>query len=416
MQIATKSQPVDYYQVARAYRQVKKGGKAVGIDGQSMVAFEKRINDNLYKLWNRMTSGSYMPPGIREHEIPKSDGRKRKLGIPTIGDRIAQRVVKNYMEPRLEKIFLSGSYGYRGGRNAHQAIESCIYNTREYSWVIDLDIQGYFDNIDHELLMQAVRRHFEEKWVLLYVERWLKVPIIRPDGREERRSKGTPQGGVISPLLSNLFLHYVFDAWFSLHYKGLKFERFADDIVVHCRSRQEAEELLTSLRERFLACKLTINEAKTKIAYCKRAGRKESYSEVSFNFLGHCFRPYKARTKRGECFLSFGPHIGQAAAKKITRELRGMQIHRKTGKSLSELAEELNPKIRGWINYFGRYGGNRFNYVLHLLNIRLCKWVKWRYKLRGRTGRVIGKMKRFYEERPKLFAHWCFGIRPIRAK
>jgi len=415
MNIETKSQPIDYYQVAKAYRQVKRGGKASGVDGQSMLDFEIRLNDNLYKLWNRMTSGSYMPPPIRAHEISKSDGTKRKLGIPTVGDRIAQRVVKNYMEPRLEAIFQPDSYGYRPGRNAHQALESCLRNCREYSWVIDLDIKGYFDNIDHELLMQAVRHHFKEKWVLMYVERWLKAPIIQKDGKKEARGQGTPQGGVISPLLSNLFLHYGLDKWLSVNHSHIRYERYADDMVVHCRSRVEAEELLVKLKARLVALKLRVNEAKTKIVYCKRGTRKEKYPEVSFTFLSHHFRPYKARTRTGKYFLSFGPQIGTRAAKKIVSELRGMRIHKKTRTTLNELAEELNPKLRGWINFFGKYGGRKFKYVLHLLNTRLFKWVRWRYKLKGRTGKIIEKLNLFYKRSPNLFAHWQFGLRPLRA-
>lgn len=415
MNIETKSQPIDYHWVAKAYRQVKQGGKAAGVDGQSMLDFEIRLNDNLYKLWNRMTSGSYMPPPIRAHEISKSDGAKRKLGIPTVGDRIAQRVVKNYMEPRLEAIFQPDSYGYRPGRGAHQALESCLRNCREYSWVIDLDIKGYFDNIDHELLMQAVKHHFKEKWVLMYVERWLKAPIIEKDGKKEARHQGTPQGGVISPLLANLFLHYAVDKWLSVNHSHIKYERYADDIVVHCRSRVEAEELLVKLKARLLSLKLSVNEAKTKIVYCKRGTRKENFPEISFTFLGHHFRPYKARTRSGKYFLSFGPQIGARAAKKIVSELRGMQLHRKTGTTLNELAEELNPKLRGWINYYGKYGGRKFKYVLNLLNIRLLKWVRWRYKLKGRTGKIIEKLKLYYKRSPNLFAHWQIGIRPLRA-
>lgn len=380
-----------------------------------MLEFEKHLNDNLYKLWNRLTSGSYMPAAVRACEIPKADGTKRLLGIPTVADRIAQCVVKDYMEPVLEQVFLSSSYGYRPGRSAHQAIASCLEHCRQYAWVIDLDIKGYFDNIDHELLMQAVAHHFKEKWVLLYVERWLKAPMEQADGSRQARIKGTPQGGVISPLLSNLFLHYVLDAWLKVHYASVKFERYADDIVLHCNSRQEAEAMLVSIRERLKACKLMLNEEKTSIVYCQRESRKQRHDKVSFDFLGHQLKPMKKKRRDGKLFLSFGALISKRATSVITAELRKMQLHRKTGTALPQLAEELNPKLQGWINYFGRYGGSRFSFVLHRLNIRLCKWVRWRYKLRGSPRRVILKLKSFFLNTPRLFAHWRYGIRPIWA-
>ena len=415
MKIETKSQPVEYYWVAKAYRSVKKGGQAVGVDEQSMKDFERKLNDNLYKLWNRMSSGSYMPPPIREHEIPKTDGQKRKLGIPTVSDRIAQRVVKDYMEPKLEKVFHPSSYGYRPGRNAHQALQSCMENCWKYSWVIDLDIKGFFDNIDHELLMRAVRHHFKEKWVLLYVERWLKAPIIQEDGRQQAREKGTPQGGVVSPLLANLFLHYAIDHWLKNCNPEIRFERYADDCVLHCHSKFEAETLLDKLKERLESLKLRLHETKTKIVYCKQSRRQEKFSEISFTFLGHYFRPNKVRTKEGRNFLSFGPEIGKSAAKGIIAELRRMQIHRRTGSTIEQLAQELNPKLQGWISYYRSFGGGKFKYILHLLNIRLLKWVRWRYKLQGRTGKIISKMLGFYQANPKLFAHWKMGIKPMRA-
>lgn len=415
MKIETKSQRVEYYWVAKAYRSVKKGGQATGVDEQSMEDFEKQLNDHLYKLWNRMSSGSYMPSPVREYEIPKTDGQKRKLGIPTVSDRIAQRVVKDYMEPKLEKVFHPSSYGYRPGRNAHQALQTCVENCRKYSWAIDLDIKGFFDNLDHELLLRAVRHHFKEKWILLYVERWLKAPIIQADGQRQTREGGTPQGGVISPLLANLFLHYAIDQWLKLRHPTLKFERYADDCVLHCRSKSEAERVLSDLKIRLERLKLRLHESKTKIVYCKQSRREVMYPEVTFTFLGHYFRPYRARNKEGKSFLSFGPEIGKSASKAIIASLRRMQLHRKTGRSIEQLAQELNPKLQGWISYYRRYGGSKFRYILHLLNIRLLKWVRWRHKLRGRTGKIIDKMLMYYHANPKLFAHWRMGIKPMRA-
>ena len=414
MNIETKSQPVDYYRVAQAYRSVKNGGQAAGVDKQNMEGFERKLNGNLYKLWNRLSSGSYMPPPIREHEIPKTDGQMRKLGIPTITDRIAQRVVKDYMEPKIERVFHRSSYGYRPHKNAHQALQACTENCRKYSWVIDLDIKGFFDTIDHELLMQAVKHHFKESWVLLYVERWLKAPIVGKDGVAIPRSRGTPQGGVISPLLANLFLHYAIDEWLRIHYAGIKFERYADDCVLHCSSQLEAARLLDKLKERLERLGLALHETKTKIVYCKCSGRGEGYPEVSFTFLGHYFRPYKARNRKGRNFLSYGPEIGKSASKRIMAELRRLQIHKRTWMGIGQLAHELNPKLQGWISYYRNHGGNKFKYMLHLLNIRLLKWVRWRHKLKGSVGKVISKMLAYYGANPKLFAHWKMGIKPLR--
>lgn len=411
MKIETKSQPIEYYWVATAYRSVKRGGKAAGIDRQSMEAFERNLNGNLYKLWNRLSSGSYMPPPIREHEIPKSDGGKRKLGIPTVSDRIAQRVVKDYMEPKLERIFHSSSYGYRPNKNAQAALGSCLENCRRYSWVIDLDIKGFFDNLNHELLLRAVEHHFKERWVLLYVARWLKAPIIGKDGVARPRSQGTPQGGVISPLLSNLFLHYALDEWLRRSKPAIKFERYADDCVLHCSSKAEAEAVLKSIKERLSSLKLELHETKTKIVYCKKSGRTASYSQVRFTFLGHEFKPQKARDRKGRSFLTYGVEMSKVAAKRIVSELRKMRIHRRTGSTVEVLAKALNPKLRGWISYYGRYGGRKFRYVLHLLNIRLLKWVRWRHKLEGRIGKMIDKMLVYYRRSPHLFAHWEMGVK-----
>jgi RNA-directed DNA polymerase len=415
MKIETKSQPISYYQVGKAYKSAKKGGKAVGVDGESMLQFEERINDNLYKLWNRMTSGSYTPPAVRRHEIPKEDGSKRLLGIPTVSDRIAQKVAKDYMEPKLEWIFHASSFGYRPGKDAHQAIRQCIDNCRKYDWVIDLDIRRFFDNLDHELLMRALKVHFKEKWVQMYVERWLQAPIEDLEGKQKPNEKGTPQGGVISPLLSNLFLHYALDQWLEKYYPAIKFERYADDMVIHCVSYEQAEQLLTKIKERLETLKLEVHPIKTKIVYCKRGKSKINYPVVSFDFLGHQFKPIKSMTKSGRKFLSYGCQISQSSSKKIVRVLKEMAIHKKTGHTIRELADLLNPKVRGWINYYSRYGGGKFKYLLHLLNIRLCKWVKWRYKLRFRTGKMISKMLAFYKETPGMFVHWSL-VKPLRAK
>ncbi len=227
--IKSKSQPVTEAMVMNAYKSVKRGGKSGGIDDVSLTDFVKDLRANLYKIWNRMASGSYFPPAVKEVEIPKTDGSKRKLGIPTLSDRIAQTVVKEHLEKAVDSKFEGNSYGYRKGKSAQTALQKCKENCWKYAWVIDLDIKGFFDNIDRDLLKKEVKQHSHEKWVLMYIERWLNAPIIKKDGRKVERDKGTPQGGVVSPLLANMFLDKVFDKWFLANFEGADFERYADD-------------------------------------------------------------------------------------------------------------------------------------------------------------------------------------------
>ena len=304
----TRVFPITEEQVWSAYLEVRKHGKSAGVDELTLKDYAADRSNQLYKVWNRMSSGSYMPPAVRRVEIPKSDGNKRKLGIPTINDRVAQTVVKNYLEPQLEPIFHENSFGYRPGKNAHQAVRQAAEQSRKKAWVLDLDIEGFFDNLDHDLMMQALRKHTTERWVLLYIERWLKAPIEHKDGKLETPMKGSPQGGVISPLLSNLYLHYAFDKWMSIHYGATVFERYADDIIVHCTTKPEAEHLLEAIRERFGQCGLSLHPVKTKIVYCKNSNRRDKHEEVSYDFVGFRFKPRKAKNRStGEIFTDFGP-------------------------------------------------------------------------------------------------------------
>ena len=215
--------------VWEAYQEVKANHGAAGVDGQSIEAFETDLKGNLYKIWNRMSSGSYFPPPVRLVEIPKASGGTRPLGIPTVGDRVAQMVVKMHLEPLVEPQFHPDSYGYRPGKSALDAVATARERCWRSDWVIDLDIKGFFDNLGHELVMKAVRHHAEAPWVLLYIERWLKAPVERQDGSREERTKGSPQGSVVSPLLANLFMHYAFDLWMRRTYPDIRFERYADD-------------------------------------------------------------------------------------------------------------------------------------------------------------------------------------------
>lgn len=410
VQTNTKTQAVTKQQVWEAYLEVRKKGKAAGVDQLTLGAYETGKSKYLYKVWNRMTSGSYFPPAVRRTEIPKGDGRIRKLGIPTISDRVAQQVVKNHLEPKLEKIFHPNSFGYRPGRSAHNAIEQAKENCWKYAWVIDLDIEEFFDNLDHDLLMRALKRHEREKWVLMYIERWLKAPIQHQDGRLEHPGKGSPQGGVISPLLANLFLHYAFDMWMEKHYPLIRFERYADDIIVHCRSHQEASEVLAKIRARLQACKLNLPPDKTQITYCKQFNRSSEYGKVSFNFLGFTFKPKKAMNVKGELFLGFGLVIGREAKKKMNQTLRSLCLHRRTRYELEELAGLLNSKLRGWFNYYGRMYRQGLSLVMFKLNERLVKWASKRFKRSKKRAREW--LRKEYMKSPDLFYHWRQGFKP----
>lgn len=412
----TKSQPITVEQVWASYLEVRKHGKSAGVDGLTLQDYEQVKSKELYKVWNRMSSGSYFPPPVRRVEIPKADGKKRKLGIPTVSDRVAQAVVHRYLEPQLEPHFHKNSFAYRPYRNAAQAIDQATHQCHKKAWVLDLDIEGFFDNLDHALVMRALQKHTTEKWVLMYVERWLKAPVEHEDGRLEYPTKGSPQGGVISPLLSNLYLHYTFDKWMSIHNSEIEFERFADDIVVHCASKPEAERLLASIRERFEQCGLILHAEKTKIVYCKNTNRKGNHEHVSFDFLGLTFKPKKSKNlTTGKIFTSFGPDkISKKSTKKIVDTIREKQIHRKMTTNLPDLALEMADHLRGWINsYFGRFKLHYLRPVMHYLNDRLVNWARKRYKRFKRSlWRARQWLREIYQDYPNMFVHWKYGFKP----
>lgn len=413
-----KTQPITYEQVAEAYRKVQSNAGAAGVDGVTLETFSSNKVANLYKLWNRMASGSYMPEGVRGVEIPKQDGSKRLLGIPTVTDRIAQEVVKTVLEPRMEKVFHSDSYGYRPNRSAHDAVSKCQERSREYQWVIDMDIEGFFDNIDHELMMQVVRHYVSEKWIVLYIQRWLKSPMLLSDGTTHPRTKGTPQGGVISPLLANMFLHVVFDAWMQEHhadtkYGSIRWERYADDIIVHCKTEKQAEHILNQIKKRMLVCKLKLHTDKTKIVYCKQFNRKGKNENISFNFLGFELRPDSVRTKQGELWLGYFARISRKAKKHIVSEIRRYNIHRSTGTELSAIADKLAPQLRGWIRYFGAFRPYALQQVFSVLNERLVHWCANKYKrYRGSKYQARQRIKEICKDFPNLFVHWKYGYTP----
>ena len=414
MQGDTRSLPITREQVWRGYLEVRKHGESGGVDKQTLKMYEEKKSDELYKLWNRMSSGSYFPPPVKRVTIPKTDGKKRELGIPTISDRVAQTVLKQYLEPQLEPHFHENSFGYRPHRNAEQAVKQAAEQSRKKAWVLDLDIEGFFDNLNHELLMLALQKHTEEKWVLMYVERWLKAPIAHQDGTLEYPTKGSPQGGVISPLLSNLYLHYTFDKWMSIHHSETVFERYADDIVVHCESKQEAEQLLASIRKRFEACGLRLHPEKTKIVYCKNSNRKGKHEEVSYDFLGIRFKPRKAKNRKtGEIFTDFGPDsISKKSLKKILDRVKD-KLHRKERLRIEELSEELAAPVRGWINYFGKINMRILQPVMNTINGRIIKWAVNRHKsLNGSSKQARKWLRSIYRDYPNMFVHWRYGFKP----
>ncbi len=409
----TKSIPVSKEQVWLAYKKVKANQGSAGVDQISMEEFDAQRSKHLYKLWNRLASGSYFPPPVKEVEIPKKDGKVRKLGIPTIADRVAQMVVKEYLEARFEKIFSPNSYGYRPEKSAHQALEKVRQNCRKTDWVIDLDIKGFFDNIDHERLMLAVQKHVPEKWCLLYIQRWLTMPVQTKSGELiQKQGKGTPQGGVISPLLANLFLHYAMDKWLEQNHPKVEYVRYADDAILHCRTKTEAEQTLTALDERMKACGLELHPEKTKQVYCRDYRRQDTYETVKFDFLGYSFQPRSTKSKQtGKLFLGFDCAISISSKKRIADKLEDLKIDRLNFKSIVGVALYLEPFIRGWINYYGKYRITELKPVFLLLRQRLVWWARKRYK-RYKTNMVKAYrwLDRVQKQFPNLFYQWRYGF------
>ncbi len=403
---------ISKHSVLEAWKRVKANQGAAGIDEESIQDFERKLKDNLYRIWNRMSSGSYLPPPVKTVAIPKTGGGERKLGIPTVADRVAQMVVKRQLEPKVEPLFHPDSYGYRPFKSAHDAVGQARKRCWKYDWVLDLDIKGFFDNIPHELLMRAVRKHAPEKWVVLYVERWLKAPAQNEQGQLTTREKGTPQGGVASPLLANLFLHYGFDAWMARKYPSIPFERYADDAIVHCRTKKEAENLREAIIRRMAECGLELNLQKTKIVYCQDADRRGKHEYEKFTFLGYEFRPRRARNHRGKYFVSFLPAISDKAAKAIRQEIRGWKLQLRSDKSLEDLARMFNPILRGWMQYYGKYYRSMLHPVFRPLNRRLVRWACRKYKkLRYHQRRATQWLRRISIRSPQLWAHWQIGVK-----
>lgn len=393
-----------------AYLQVSRKRGAAGIDGQRIEDFEIDLKGNLYKLWNRMSSGTYFPKAVKRVDIPKKNGGIRSLGIPTVEDRIAQMIARNVFEPVLDPIFVDDSYGFRPNKSAHKALSKARTRCWKYDWVIDMDIKSFFDEIDHNLLLKAVDFHSPPKWGRLYIERWLKASVVDKDGNESSRDRGTPQGGVISPLLANLFLHYTFDLWMKRNYENIPFERYADDVILHCRSREGAEKLLREITSRFKECKLTIHPEKTKIVYCKDNNRTKLYKCTEFDFLGYTFKSRYTKTRKGNFFMNFTPAISNNAEKRIKDEIRKWRVHSRSDLDIFFIAKKLNPKLRGWYNYYGRFRPSEMARIYKMFQRTLVKWAKRKYKrLKKYWYLAVQFMLNIKGNCPNLFIHWKLG-------
>lgn len=397
----------------QAYKLVKANAGAAGVDQQSLEDFERNLKDNLYKLWNRMSSGCYFPPPVKAVPIPKKSGGERILGIPTVGDRICQMVAKLVFEPVVEPYFLPDSYGYRPNRSALDAIEVTRKRCWQYDWVLEFDIKGLFDNIPHERLMKAVQKHTQEKWVLLYIERWLKAPMQHADGSRVARGLGTPQGGVVSPVLSNLFLHYVFDQWMQCNHPEMPWCRYADDGLVHCKTEQQAQQLLEELAQRFKECGLELHPVKTKIVYCKDGNRKKDYPNKSFDFLGYTFRARSCRNNKLKVmFTNFTPAVSPSALKSMRAKTRKLNIRNRTELSLNEIGKWYNPILQGWLNYYGRYTCSALYALWRHVNITLISWARSKYlHLKRHKTKAAIFLERIAKKQPWLFVHWRVGMR-----
>ena len=404
---STKSYSIAKRTVWEAYERVKANRGAAGIDDETIVMFEQNLSKNLYKLWNRMSSGSYFPPPVRQVEIPKASGGFRKLGIPTVSDRVAQTAAKLIMEPILDPMFHPDSYGYRPGKSAKQAVAITRERCWKHDWVVEFDIKAAFDQIDHSLLMKAIRKHVKEDWIVLYIERWLTAPFETSEGVSVPRERGTPQGGVVSPILMNLFMHYAFDLWMKRTYPQCPFARYADDAVVHCHNLSQAENAMQSIAARLAECGLTMHPEKSKIVYCRQNNRTKTYPIVQFTFLGFTFRPRVAKNKQGGHFFGFLPAVSDTALKRMRQTVRGWRLHRRTPATLQELAWQYNSTIRGWMNYYEAFYKSEMQALYQYLDQKLEQWARRKYKsLVRHKQRSIDWLSKMKEKLPELFVYW----------
>lgn len=409
-----KSFDIDKRLIWEAWKQVKERQGAPGIDGQTIEQFEADLQGQLYKLWNRMSSGTYFPSPVRVVEIPKpGSDQKRMLGVPTVYDRVAQTAVAMLLDELVDPVFHDDSYGYRKGRSALDAVAVCRQRCWESDWVIDLDIKGFFDNVPRQRILDAVAHHTDLKWVRLYVERWLAAPVQQPDGSVVERDRGTPQGAPISPLLSNLFMHYAFDVWMHRACPGVRFERYCDDVIIHCASEAQARQVRDRVAGRLAEFGLELHPDKTRIVYCKDDDRRGDYDVTSFTFLGYMFRPRRAKNRWGRYFVSFLPAVGRDQVVRMQREVRSWHLPRRSDKSLRDLALMFNRVVQGWINYYGAFYKSMLYPLLKYVNCKLVMWAMRKYRrLKRRERRAAAWLRAIASREPRLFAHWAFGVRP----
>lgn len=408
-QLKSQAKPFDIskWEVKEAWEEVRANRGAPGVDGQSLADFEKDLKNNLYRVWNRMSSGSYFPPPVRAVPIPKPNGGgTRMLGIPAVADRVAQTVVARHLMRRVEHVFHPDSFGYRPGRSALDAVEKCRKRCWKRDWVVEFDIAKFFDSVPWGLLVKVVERHTDAVWVKLYVRRWLAAPLAMPDGSLLERECGTPQGAPVSPVLANLFLHYAFDTWMAREFPAVWFERYADDAVVHCVSEREARQVLAALSDRMAEVGLQLHPAKTRIVYCGDGKRRGSYEQTSFTFLGFTFRARRSRNRHGTQFLSFNPAVSKDALKKMGREVRSWHLHTRSDLSFNELARRINPVVAGWLNYYGRFRPWELRSLVMRINAYLVRWIRQKYKRLAGKRNAIAKMQEIAQRYPRMFAHW----------
>ena len=406
---AGKSFEISKREVWEAWEKVRANKGAAGVDGCSVEDFEADLKNNLFKVWNRMSSGSYFPPPVLAVEIPKPHGAgTRMLGVPTIADRVAQTVVARRLEARVEPIFHPSSYGYRPGRSALDAVVACRQRCWKTDWVVDLDIQKFFDSVPWDLIVKAVEVNTDQPWVILYVKRWLAAPIRMPDGTLQQRDRGTPQGSAVSPVLANLFLHYAFDVWMARQFPGVAFERYVDDAVVHCVSKAQAEVVAEAIGERMEQVGLRLHPDKTRIVYCQDGSRRGSHEHTSFTFLGFTFRQRKARNKRGQYFSAFLPAISKYALKRLNAEVRSWRLHHRTGHTFGDLARRINPIVRGWMQYYGAFHRSALYPLLSRINAYLVRWIRNKYKRLRAVKKAIECWRGITERYPRLLAHWAW--------